>query len=102
MFAGSVECGPNPTIGDKHAQGMISPVGTTWSGLATACAAIFVSIVLAILSARREAYKRVLDALDFMASSAVDDARHQMGVIVNLKDAPGNFPAAAATAGTDV
>ena len=45
--------------------------------------AAFAASVVSLLSARREAYKRVLDALDFMASERVANARHEMGAVVN-------------------
>lgn len=75
------------TGANENGYGIMFAVGATWSGAAVvAIGALLASSLLAVLAARREAYKRVLDALDFMASPAVADARHQMGAIVNQKE----------------
>ena len=47
-----------------------------------AVAAIVVSASLAALNARRAAYERVMDALDYVSQGAVAAARHKLGTVV--------------------
>lgn len=51
-------------------------------------AAVLVSIVVAVTSALRAQYERVINVVDYISSDEVRKARHQMGLIIHRSQAP--------------